>query len=190
MVMGLLKGGINEVIATTAFNAAPMGIHLRDGKATMVLFSGSHTAANIRKDGWLVANFIHDPVMYVKTAFDDLPKEMFVDEPIGSMTVQRLTGADAWAAFTATIDRITTETIIVTLTLRKEIIEEVVIHPVNRGFSSIVDATVHATRYRRNKDPKLKELIDYHAGIVRKCGGKRELAALDLLKGFIAEKAE
>ena len=25
--MGLIKGGINEVIATTAFNAAPIGIH-------------------------------------------------------------------------------------------------------------------------------------------------------------------
>jgi hypothetical protein len=36
-----------------------------------------------------------------------------------------------------------------------------------------------------NKDPKLKNLIDYHAGIVRKCGGKRELAALDLLMTHI-----
>lgn len=186
MVMGLLKGGINEVIATTAFNAAPMGIHLRDGKATMVLFSGSHTAENIRRDGWLVANFIHDPVIYVKTAFEDLPKEMFVDEPVGDMTVQRLAGTDAWAVFTATIDRTTTETAIVRLTLRKEIIEEIVIHPLNRGFSSIIDATVHATRYRRNRDPKLKELIDYHAGIIRKCGGKREMTALDMLMGFIA----
>ncbi len=184
--MGLLKGGINEVIATTAFNAAPMGIHLRDGKATMVLFSGSHTAENIRRDGWLVANFIHDPVIYVKTAFEDLPKEMFVDEPVGDMTVQRLAGTDAWAVFTATIDRTTTETAIVRLTLRKEIIEEIVIHPLNRGFSSIIDATVHATRYRRNRDPKLKELIDYHAGIIRKCGGKREMTALDMLMGFIA----
>ena len=190
MVMGLLKGGINEVIATTSFNAAQMGIHLREGKATMVLFSGSHTVENIRKDGWLVANFIHDPIMYVKTAFEDLPKEMFIEEPVGSVTVQRLAGADAWAAFTATIDRTTTETVIVTLTLRKELIEEIVIHPVNRGFSSIVDATVHATRYMRKRDPKLKELINYHAGIVRKCGGKREMSALDLLMGFIAEKAE
>lgn len=184
--MGLLKGGINEVIATTAFNAAPMGIHLRDGKATMVLFAGSHTVENIRNGGWLVANFIHDPVLYVKTAFDDLPKEMFVDEPVSGRTMQRLSGAEAWAAFTAAIERTTSEAVMVTLTLEKEVIEEVTIHPVNRGFGSIVDATVHATRYRRTRDPRLKELIDYHAGIVRKCGGKRELAALDLLTGFIA----
>ena len=184
--MGLLRGGINEVIVTTAFNAAPMGIHLREGKATMVLFSGSHTVENIRRDGWLVANFIHDPVLYVKTAFGDLPREQFVDEPVAGMTMQRLSGADAWAAFHATIERTTSEAVMVTLTLRKEVIEEVVIHPVNRGFNSIVDATVHATRYRRNRDPRLKELIDYHAGIVRKCGGKQELAALDLLTGYIA----
>ncbi len=32
LVMGLLRSGINEVIATTSFNAAPMGIHYRGGK--------------------------------------------------------------------------------------------------------------------------------------------------------------
>ena len=30
--MGLLRGGINEVIATTTFNAAPIGIHYREEK--------------------------------------------------------------------------------------------------------------------------------------------------------------
>jgi uncharacterized protein len=183
--MGLLRGGINEVIVTTAFNAAPMGIHLRDGKATMVLFSGSHTLENIRRDGWLVANFIHDPELYVKTAFEDLPRDQFVEEPVAGMTMQRLRDADAWAACTAVIERTTPEAAMVTLTVQKEVIEEVVIHPVNRGFNSLVDATVHATRYKRTRDPRLKELIDYHAGIVRKCGGKRELAALGLLTGYI-----
>jgi hypothetical protein len=59
-------------------------------------------------------------------------------------------------------------------------------HPVNRGFNSIIDATVHATRYKINRDPHLKKLIDYHAGIVRKCGGKRELEALELLVQYTA----
>ena len=80
--MGLLKTGINEIIATSAFNAAPMGIHLRDKEATMFLFPGSHTAENVVRDGWIVANIIHDPVMYVKTAFDDLPRDAFVEEPV------------------------------------------------------------------------------------------------------------
>ena len=95
--MGLLRGGINEVIATTTFNAAPIGIHYREKKYTAVLFLGSHTAENIARDGWVVANFIHDPVLYVKTAFEDLPKEQFIEEPVNGKTMHRLAGADAWA---------------------------------------------------------------------------------------------
>jgi hypothetical protein len=45
---------------------------------------------------------------------------------------------------------------------------------------------VHATRYRVTRDPVLKGWIDYHAGIVRKCGGKKELEALELLMGYIS----
>jgi len=180
--MGLLKGGINEVIATTAFNAAPIGIHYREGKATVILFRGSHTASNVERDGWIIANFTQDPVIYVRTAFEDIPREDFVDEVINGRTMQRLKHTDAWAAYSAEITKGTAETLIAHLTLEKEIIEQVAVHPVNRGFGSIIDATVHATRYKITRDPQLRALIDYHAGIIRKCGGKRELAALDLLQ--------
>lgn len=185
MEMGLLKSGINEVIATTRFNAAPMGIHYREGKASMVVFLGSNTAENIERDGWVVANFVHDPVVYVRTAFEDLPQNSFIEEPVAQKTVMRLAGADAWAAFTATIARKTTETMMVHLSLEKEIIEGVILQPVNRGFNNIIEATVHATRYKENRDPELKKQIEYHAGIVRKCGGKRETEALDLLTRYI-----
>ncbi len=179
--MGLLRGGINEVIATTASNAAPIGIHYKAGAASMVLFKGSHTAQNVAHDGWVIANFIHDPVLYVKTAFEDLPEEAFITVTVSGRTMQRLRGADAWAAFTTTIEKETSEALMVRLTLVSEIIEEVAIHPVNRGFGNLIDATVHATRYRMNRDPALKALIDYHAGVVRKCGGKREVEALGIL---------
>lgn len=183
--MGLLGGGINEVIATTAFNAAPIGIHYREKKYRAFLFLGSHTAENIARDGWVVANFIHDPVMYVKTAFGDLPREMFIDEPVNGKTMHRLAGADGWAAFSATVEHRTAEMMTVALTLEKELIEEVAVYPVNRGFNSLIDATVHATRYKITCDPDLKKHIEYHAGIVRKCGGKKELEALNLLMGYI-----
>ncbi|MDD1680906.1 MAG: DUF447 family protein [Methanoregula sp.] len=183
--MGLLRGGINEIIATTTFNAAPIGIHYRDKKYTAALFLGSHTAENIARDGWVVANFIHDPVIYVKTAFEDLPREQFIEEPVNGKTMHRLAGADAWAAFSATVEHRTAETITVSLVLEKEIIEEVAIYPVNRGFNSLIDATVHATRYAITRDAELKKHIDYHAGLVRKCGGKRELEALAMLLAYI-----
>jgi hypothetical protein len=183
--MGLLKSGINEVIATTLNNAAPMGIHYREGTASMVLFSGSNTAGNIERDGWVVANFVHDPVLYVRTAFEDLPRNSFIEEPVFTKTITRLAGADAWAAFSAKIMHRTTESMAVRLTLEKEIIEEVTIYPVNRGFNSIIDATVHATRFKQNQDPELKRLIEYHMTIVRKCGGKREMEALKLLNQYL-----
>jgi len=185
--MGLLRSGINEVIASTSFNAAPMGIHYREGKATMVLFTGSHTAQNIERDGWMVANFIYDPVLYVKTAFEDLPREAYLEEVISGKKVHRLSGIDAWAAFTATVERKTSDMMMVRLTPEKEIIEEVSLHPINRGFNSIIDATVHATRYRENRNPDLRKLIDYHGGIVRRCGGKKELEALEMLMKYIGE---
>jgi len=183
--VGLLRGGINEVIATTAFNAAPIGIHFREKKYRAFLFLGSHTAENIARDGWVVANVIHDPVVYVKTAFGDLPRDMFIEEPVNGKTMHRLAGADGWAAFSATVEHRTAETMTVSLVLEKELIEEVALYPVNRGFNSLIDATVHATRYRITRDAELKKHIEYHAGIVRKCGGKKELEALAMLMGYI-----
>jgi uncharacterized protein len=183
--MGLLRGGINEVIATTAFNAAPIGIHYREKKYHIVLFCGSHTEKNITRDGWVVANFIHDPVLYVKTAFGDLEKDQFIEEPVNGKTMHRLAEADAWAAFTTTAEHRTAETVTVSLVPEKEIIEKVAIYPVNRGFNSLIDATVHATRYRVTRDAELKKHLDYHAGLVRKCGGKRELEALGMLITYI-----
>jgi hypothetical protein len=183
--MGLLRSGINEVIATTTFNAAPIGIHYREKKYRAVLFQGSHTAQNIARDGWVVANFIHDPVLYVKTAFEDLPKEEFIEEPVNGKTMHRLAGADAWAAFSVTVEHRTDDAMTVSLTLEKELIEEVTLYPVNRGFNSLIDATVHATRYKITRDEQLKKHIDYHAGVIRKCGGKKELEALEMLVKYI-----
>jgi hypothetical protein len=185
--MGLLKEGINEVIATTAFNAAPIGIHLRKGCATMILFTESHTAQNIMRDGWVVANFVYDPALYVTTAFEDLSREAFIEEPVNGKRMVRLSDPEAWSAFSAKIERTTGETVTVSLVPEKEIVEGVFVHPVNRGFNSIIDATVHATRYVMNRDPELKRKIDYHAGIVRKCGGNKELAALGMLMQYIGE---
>jgi hypothetical protein len=183
--MGLLNEGINEVIATTRFNAAPMGIFCRDGRFFMVLFSGSHTARNMENDGWVVANIVEDPVLYVTTAFSDLPQDAFLSVSVNGKEMQRLAQADAWLAFDVVIEHQGTESVTARLLpLHEEVIASTV-RPVNRGFNSIIDATVHATRYAITRDPSLKHLIEYHAGIVRKCGGKREWEALDLLMKYI-----
>ncbi|MCK4270155.1 MAG: DUF447 family protein, partial [Methanogenium sp.] len=90
-------------------------------------------------------------------------------------------GVEAWGAYRCTVERSTNEALIVSLTPIYEEITGLRLHPVNRGFSSVIEATVHATRYVRNKDPRLRELIEHHAGLVRKCGGERDVEAIEYL---------
>jgi uncharacterized protein len=185
--MGLLREGINEVIATTRGNAAPMGIIAREGKITMVVFRESHTAARLSSDGWVAANFLFDPVLYVRTAFDDLPASEVTREIADGVPFERLTAAEAWAGFRAEVERTTSEALVVRLSPVCECIIEPVVHPVNRGFNSIIEATVHATRWVRTRDPALARLIRHHAGIVRKCGGTEDLKALSLLYSYLPD---
>jgi len=186
--MGLLRDGINEVIATTAWNAAPMGIICREKSPTMVVFRGSHTAENISRDGWVVANFLFDPVIYVETAFGDLGREHFVTEKVAGLSVQRLSEAEAWAVYSAEISGETDEAIMVELTDLYQQMLTCAVHPVNRGFSSIIEATVHATRFVHNGDPALGAWIAHHSSIVQRCGGKRELEALTRLQQCIKKE--
>jgi hypothetical protein len=185
--MGLLQEGINEVIATTWSNAAPMGIILRNGVYRMVLFRGSHTAMNVERWGWVVANIVHDPVLFVQTAFDDLPQTAFVEENVEGFLVQRLPEVEAWVAFDAAIEHRARESMTAILSPMKEITLSPVVHPVNRGYNSVIEAAVHGTRYLWNKDPEILRLIDHHRSIILRCGGPRELEALKMLEGFLGK---
>lgn len=184
--MGLLQEGINEVIATTWCNAAPMGIIFRDGVYRMVLFRGSHTAMNVERWGWVVANLVHDPVLYVRTAFDDLPASAFVEEEVEGFLVHRLPEAEAWIAFDASVEKHARESMAVVLSPVKEVVLSPKVHPVNRGYNSVIEACVHGTRYLWNHDPETLKLIRHHQGIIRRCGGPRELEALEMMERYLA----
>jgi hypothetical protein len=56
---------------------------------------------------------------------------------------------------------------------------------VNRGYNSVIEAAVHGTRWLWKKDPELWHLIDHHRGIIRKCGGPKEIEALEMLEGYL-----
>jgi hypothetical protein len=185
MGMGLLREGINEVIATTWQNAAPMGIILRGGEYRMVLFRGSHTALNLERWGWVVANVVHDPVLLVRTAFSDIPSSSFVEEVVEGFLVHRLPGVEAWIAFDAAIEHRARESMTAILSPMKEVVVSPAVHPVNRGYNSVIEAAVHGTRYLWNRDPELRRLIDHHRGLIRRCGGPGELEALALLEGYL-----
>lgn len=181
--MGLLGAGISEVIATTRQNAAPIGIHRRDDALWAVLYRGSHTAANVAREGWLVANVVHDPILFVRTAFDDLPADAFVRIP--GLDWDRLAAAEGYAACQVKVLRETPDALRIGLTVvREEVIAPRCV-PVNRGRCAVIEATVHATRYVRTRDPRLGRLILHHTAIVRRCGGPAEVEALELLMGYI-----
>jgi hypothetical protein len=180
-----MQDGINEVIATTMVNAAPMGIICRDNRLMMAVFRTSHTALHIENQGVIVANIIHDPVLFVQTAFSDLPSDAFIYENVGDQEVCRLADAQSYVIYRADIVQKTEQKILVSLTPEKTQLAHTPLIPINRGFSSVIEATVHGTRYIINKDPKLLILIDHHADLVMRCGGEKERTALRLLRTFI-----
>ncbi len=187
MGLGILADGINEIIATTADpatgkpNAAPMGIICRNGRIMLRLFHGTQTERNIRESGWVVANLTYDPMVYVRSAFGDLPEDAFSEIPDGGMPMHRLTDCEAWEAFTTTIVSDTRETLVVELTPVASAILNLRPHSHNRAFAGIIEATVHATRYVVTRDPELWVLIEQAGEVVRKCGGKEHVEALEIL---------
>jgi hypothetical protein len=50
----------------------------------------------------------------------------------------------------------------------------------------VLEATIHATRYKTLKDPKYLECMPHYESIIRKCGGKPELEAFHVLKEYLA----
>lgn len=182
--MGLLSEGITEVIAVTKDNAAPIGIITKPGQKTpkMILFKGSKTSENVKKYGWVTANFVSDCYLYPFYAFSDVEKSDLRNAAIGKHMMQILHSADAWMGFEAEIVNETDNTYFVSLEpVASEYIRDD-LRPINRGFNSVIDATVHATRYVMNSDAELLKLIRYHLDIAKKCGGARELEACALIE--------
>jgi len=178
--------GISEVIATTRNgepNAAPMGV-INRGSLYIAIYKDSHTFLNVKKNRQLVANFVADPLLYVKTAFEDLDQDFF--SPNEKAPV--LKAAYAWVEFTCSIrEKPTQNRAIVGLHPVRSVVVQTRIIPASRAFCAVLEATIHATRYRTLKDPARLEQISYFESIVRKCGGRRELEAFDLLKKYLGQ---
>jgi len=97
-------GWIYEVIATTSGehgpHAAPIGI-LTPGDETLKaeLYKGSATLANIRGNGILGLNLVHDPVLLQDALYhrERLRFSLATGDP-GAAGIPFLEGADAWLA--------------------------------------------------------------------------------------------
>ncbi len=170
-----LRDGINEVIGITIgdwVNTAPLGIIVDDG--IKVRLYSNHTRDLLEKSGELFVNVIHDPVVFVISAFEDLDEMWFesLDPPV-------IRNAMCWVRFEARIEG--------SFAHLKFIQGEVLrndIRAVNRGFNAVIEAAVHGTRYVMSRNPELRKRILYYGRIVERCGGKRERGAFDLLLSY------
>jgi hypothetical protein len=179
--------GINEIIATTKnekgeLNAAPLGL-IKKGEALSVrLFVGSHTYENIMRGKKFVANVSHDPMLFVETALNDISDDRFVERD-GELTLK---DAEAWALFRCEpngLDIALPEVEFV----KGEVLDRE-FRAVNRGINLVVEAAVAATRYVALKSDLYLDEIFKIRRIVGRCGGPREIEAMDRLEELIEQR--
>ncbi len=173
--------GINEIIAVTinedgTLNAAPIGIIVKsadDVKARARIFP-SHTRKNIERGSDLFANIVNDPVIFAISAFEDLNEEYF-----SSLYPPVLSSALAWCKFKPQVVGN-----IIELTLVNGEVLGSSLRTVNRGFSAVIEALVHATRYiicEGEKKEELRRKIEYYYKLCQRCGSKREKEAFKII---------
>lgn len=181
--------GINEIIATTegekgAPNAAPLGLIKEGDRLSLRLFAGSHTRENILAKGKFVANVSHDPFIFVETALGDIPEDMFVLRD-GELTLR---DAEAWALF-----RCEPKDLDIALPEAEFVRGEVLrreFRAVNRGINLVVEATVAATRYVALRSDLYLEEIFRIKRIVGRCGGPKEIEAMDRLEELMEQAVD
>ena len=178
--------GISEVIVTTLSkdgvpNAAPIGLHCKDGKLFFRLFN-SKTLDNILARPVAVANIVDDPVLFVRSALSDIEPDEF--ELIEEIPV--LKGALAWIRFDCKC-RKGEKISVVELTPVSGAVISHKVKPINRGFNAVIEASVDATRYVIFKEQKYLERIGYYDKLVRKCGGAQEKEAMRVLYELIGK---
>lgn len=185
-----LREGINEVIGITSgksssefnLNAAPLGLMVTDdsGIEAHVKFYSSytnHTRENFERSGELWVNVIHDPVIFVVSAFDDPGEEWYQ-----SFSPPVLKGALAVCRFSGKLEKGGSAR----LMLQEGSVVRSEIRAVNRGFNLLIEALIYATRLHLN--PSYASRILELERIIEKCGGKREKEALLLLKQYVRDK--
>ena len=184
-----LYDGISETIVTTmqgwSPNAAPIGIIRKGDRVFTRLFKGSTTYYNVQSEGFLVANVVNDPVILVRSTFSNLNQADFSFVHVGGREVPVLKDALSWVVFECSNTKLTKETLIAELNPLHARINQSTVKAPNRGFNAVLEAAVHATRYKISGDEKYLKLIRAYSAIVSKCGGEREKNAISMLYNFL-----
>ena len=182
-----IREGISETIVSSGLkqpNAAPIGIIVKGGRPFVRLFKGSHTWANVLNEKYLVVNIVYDPLLFVRSTFFDLELSEFDYVPALGLNFPILKEAAAWVIFKCIDIKNTEQALVADLAPIKAGFNEANRKglPVpNRGFNAVLEATVHATRYRLTGEEKYLELIRHYESLASKCGGEKEKKAMKLL---------
>jgi Uncharacterized conserved protein len=184
-----LYEGISETIVTTnrgwTANAAPMGIIRKKDKLFVRMFKGSNTYNNVLSEKSLVVNITLDPLVFVNSTFTDLEDSDFENVNLGGRNFTALKKAQCWIAFDCTNTKITSEALVTELVPVGTRMNKIMIRAPNRGLFGVIEACIHATRYKLTSDDKYLKLIKAYGDIVDKCGGEDEKEAMKLLYGYL-----
>ncbi|MEA1984720.1 MAG: DUF447 family protein [Euryarchaeota archaeon] len=177
--------GISETVVTTYNgwnpNAAPIGIIRKNDKVYIRLFKGSTTYSNVLKNKLLVANVVYDPILFVQSTLHHLDNSAFNMESYEEHGIAVLKGALSWVAFKCINIKETSETLVAEMIPTHAHINQCQIKAPNRGFNLIIEAAIHATRYKLTKDEKYLKLIKAYRKTIDKCGAEPEKEAIELL---------
>ncbi len=181
--------GISETIVTTmqgwSPNAAPIGIIRKGDRVFIRLFKGSITYFNVHSEGALVANVVNDPVIFVRSTFSNLKESDFSFVSVSGREFPVLKDALSWVVFECNNMKMSHEALVAELLPIHAHINRSPVQAPNRGFNAVIEAAVHATRYKLTGDEKYLKLIRAYSAIVSKCGGEREKNAINMLNDFL-----
>ncbi|WP_340820705.1 DUF447 domain-containing protein [Methanolobus sp. WCC4] len=181
--------GISETIVTTTHgwtaNAAPMGIIRKKDKLFLRLFKDSTTYNNVLSEKRVVANITWDPIIFVDSTFGDLDDSDFETVHCNGMSFAALKEAQCWVAFECTNTKLTSEALIAELVPVMSRVNGCILRAPNRGLFGVIEACIHATRYKLTGDEKYLRLIKAYGDIVEKCGGDEEKEAMELLYNYL-----
>jgi hypothetical protein len=176
--------GVTETVVTTLgpndrWNLAALGV-LAGDPATARTWGRTRTRRNFADRGEGYVHFTRNPVVFVDAACSIREQ----DDPV-------IDGADAWVR--VEVDRVRegtddgTEWVEWALTPRESAVERRTVPTTNRGYNAVVEATVAASRLdvQGYDEGVLRKRLTYFADVVERCGGDRELAALDRLRGHV-----
>ncbi|APH39637.1 DUF447 domain-containing protein [Methanohalophilus halophilus] len=182
--------GISEIILTSGMknpNAAPIGLIRKDNRVFIRLYRGSTTYENVKQDEVFAANVTCDPLLFIKSTFSNLEDEDFKYHPLNSKSIPLLKNSATSVIFICDEIKHTKQAMTAEIIPMGAVANDYLPRAINRGLTAVIEAAVHATRYKLTGNNEFLDLIDRCLETTYKCGGQREKDAAEILLNEIDE---